>query len=392
MNTSRHRLLVGVLALCACDGGDSEPGIDCPSGSDGRELVADDGSVERWCARADGVMAGPYRSTGPDGVDRVRGRYVNDAADGEWQWLEDGVVVQAGSYRGGVACGTWRDRGDEIELVACDTLGPAVVEAPARDEGELVDGARDGVWKSYLGDGTLVAEVSYVAGVREGAAKTFHDNGERACAGVYRDDLRDGAWTCWHDNGALASNQAWRRGVVSGTWETFDREARPLSVGDYDNGAAQGRWSIWLDIGYFGTLALRAKRSGEIRNGRPEGAWAGVWDQAGQPKESELVYVAGLREGPWKQWWPNGQLGVEGHFFTDLVHGRWKTYSDTGVLSVDEGYTLGVLDGDYADYYDDGAPKSRGRYRSMARVGVWTYWDADGNSRTESCDDWGHCT
>ncbi len=390
MNTSRH-LLVGIVALCACDGGASEAGINCPSGSDGHELVAADGSVERWCARADGVLAGPYRSVGPDGVERVRGGYVDDAAEGPWQWLEAGEVVQSGQYRGGVACGVWRDHEVEITLVACDTLGPAVIERPARDEGELVAGERDGVWKSYLGDGTLVAEVTYDAGQREGAAKTFHDNGEAACAGMYRDDLKDGAWTCWHDNGALAAKQAWHGGIVEGTWETFDREALPVSVGGYINGVAQGAWSIWQDIGYFGTLALRAKRSGMIEDGRAEGTWTGVWDQAGQPKESELVYVAGLRDGPWRQWWPNGQLAVDGHFFTGLMHGRWKTYSDAGQLSVDEGYTLDIRDGDYADFYDDGAPKSQGRYYRGARVGLWTYWDATGNARTESCDNWGYC-
>lgn len=215
----------------------------------------------------------------------------------------------------------------------------------------------------------------------------------RRCEGPLVDGQRNGAWTCWHDNGVLEAHLTYARGQLDGPSETFDRDGLPVAKGNYEDGLAQGAWDVWQEIGYFDTLSLRTKRSGHYVDSRPVGTWTGVWVVDGDPREGELSYVDGQREGPFRQWWPSGPQAVEGAFFQGSQHGRWKNWfdSDPPVVSLDAGFFYGQYDGAFADYYEDGKPKTIGEYRVGTRIGTWHHYDADGVETIETCDDWGHC-
>jgi len=66
------------------------------------------------------------------------------------------------------------------------------------------------------------------------------------------------------------------------------------------------------------------------------------------------------------------------------------SYWDAGNSKIKEKYSyIGAnielnYHGIYESYYEDGKPESRGNYDHGKKINQWTYWDNDGNSKTEN--------
>lgn len=72
-----------------------------------------------------------------------------------------------------------------------------------RMEGKLINGKREGVWKSYYEDGNLWSVGMYVNGKRQGTGVVFYSNGKKYMEGDYKDDVRDGKWFFYNEKGDL---------------------------------------------------------------------------------------------------------------------------------------------------------------------------------------------
>jgi hypothetical protein len=59
--------------------------------------------------------------------------------------------------------------------------------------------------------------------------------------------------------------------------------------------------------------------------------------------KSEGSYVNGIKEGIWKYWCVNGQIGSEGAYINGKMEGLWKTWYETGQLMFEGGYVNGRL-------------------------------------------------
>jgi antitoxin component YwqK of YwqJK toxin-antitoxin module len=139
----------------------------------------------------------------------------------------------------------------------------------------------------------------------------------------------------------------------------------------------------------------------------------------------------GIKNGPYREWWPSGQLKTEttyknGHqhgafasyyengkgyergTLTDgLRTGRWEDHYETGALrSVSEygaggpayRYTLyrqadgtkwvegafkaDLEHGHFIEYYPDGKKTGEGDFFEGKKTGTWTYWETDGSVAT----------
>lgn len=375
-------------------------GETCPSGV--VPEVDPDDPLARGC-RVGGAWDGPYARWHDPGysIKAIDGAFVGGLAHGRWRtWSSSGALSSDGHFEGGLEEGTWRfyrpdgsleQRGELREGLRSGLWKGFHANGTPSHEGAYVDGERDGAWTFRDTAGFLIEAVTYRNGLREGVATEYHAGGAEACAGAYVADVKDGAWTCWHPDGTVAERQSWSAGRADGTWESFDGEGLPLSRGAYQDGVATGQWVFWETFTYFGDQVWRARREGPVVEGRAHGRFVGTWELPGEPKESELDYVDGQREGPWSQWWPSGGVAVLGRFLEGLPHGRWKVFYESGQLQIDQGLFQGIFDGDYREYYESGDPKAEGRYRMGARVGTWTYWDSAGEARIVACDDWGNC-
>jgi len=47
---------------------------------------------------------------------------------------------------------------------------------------------------------------------------------------------------------------------------------------------------------------------------------------------AETTYKEGRRDGPFRDYWSNGQLACEGKYIEDVQEGEWRFYNEDGSL------------------------------------------------------------
>jgi len=94
-----------------------------------------------------------------------------------------------------------------------------------------------------------------------------------------------------------------------------------------------------------------------------------------------------------KEYYKNGQLGLIGTTKSSLVVqkvGLWKAYHKNGQLKKQVSFdNLSGEDGEVKEYFDNGILKMVGQYGPPQgkRIGVWKFYDKDGN--LEKTEDYG---
>lgn len=217
----------------------------------------------------------------------------------------------------------------------------------------------------------------------------------------------------------------WRRGE----WKKFASNGKLVEVSNYDkNGNLDGPWqSFYKDTGAKEIL-------GTYDRGRQVGTWETFFEN-GQLKSSKDHFVMGSKY-PRKEWYPNGQLKLEGaNDHKGKPIGEWKSYRDDGKLvqritygiSGQEGavsgfktyresglleeegywneskqlqgeltayysdgsvarrahYEAGKLNGAYKSFHANGKPSAEGTYLADTKQGLWKEYYDDGKQRSE---------
>ena len=70
-------------------------------------------------------------------------------------------------------------------------------------EGEMVNGKRHGLWKSFYPDGKKWSETTFENGAKTGRTVTFYENGMMRYQGQYTNNERSGVWKFYNEEGAL---------------------------------------------------------------------------------------------------------------------------------------------------------------------------------------------
>lgn len=70
-------------------------------------------------------------------------------------------------------------------------------------EGPLLNGERNGLWKSWYEDGSLWSEGFFENGKREGKSVVYYPNGHKMLEGQYVNNQRTGLWRSWDEDGNL---------------------------------------------------------------------------------------------------------------------------------------------------------------------------------------------
>lgn len=79
-------------------------------------------------------------------------------------------------------------------------------------EGSIdIHGLKEGLWKEYDRDGSLIIEEMYYRGKRHGAYKTYHNNGKLWCYGWFFDDKKHGKFKIFDRNQHLIKTQLFLR-------------------------------------------------------------------------------------------------------------------------------------------------------------------------------------
>jgi antitoxin component YwqK of YwqJK toxin-antitoxin module len=122
--------------------------------------------------------------------------------------------------------------------------------------------------------------------------------------------------------------------------------------------------------------SLAAERAFE--HDQPCGLWR-TWYPDGTPRAEIDHGVPGARVALLNRFWhANGQLAAEGRALDGMREGPWSYWSASGTLERKGAYRAGKRDGPWTLYDERGAPSAEGHYALGERVGVWTLWDAQG--------------
>lgn len=96
-----------------------------------------------------------------------------------------------------------------------------------------------------------------------------------------------------------------------------------------------------------------------------------------------------VREGPYRAYYPDGRLKVEGRFAAGRKTGRWTYWHGNGLAggrgrAREAGeYREGREHGAWTRWHASGIPRETGEYRDGVRAGRWTFWTEIGVKERE---------
>ena len=85
----------------------------------------------------------------------------------------------------------------------------------------------------------------------------------------------------------------------------------------------------FTDVPFTGKVT--GQEQGTFKNGKKEGPWVDYWEN-GQLKMKGDYRDRG-REGPWVSYWENGQLEMKGDYKNGKTEGPWVGYNEDGTVN-----------------------------------------------------------
>lgn len=121
---------------------------------------------------------------------------------------------------------------------------------------------------------------------------------------------------------------------------------------------------------------------GTYREGMRVGQWT-YWHTNGQ-KNRTVTYEGGLPEGNWDVFRPDGTLAERREFKRGLRDGTWIAFDETGEQArIEQQYRAGKPEGTRKEWYASGQLKSSFTFEGGQRHGPATEWAEDGTKRAE---------
>lgn len=215
-----------------------------------------------------------------------------------------------------------------------------------RSEGGRRDQLLEGTWRFYDTKGRLNSTITYMADKKNGPALRYDTVGLVLSEEVYVDDLREGVARYYHPNGTLHKEVPFKNGTEEGRGLEFATDGRVIALLQYGAGLLRKR------------------------------------------EELNRLDEMGLRQGPWKEFHPNGKVKWEGNFVDNQRQGLFKEYDAQGGLKDLVKYDAGVVDlraqeSQVLDikrtYHANGKVASMGSYsRTGSKEGLFRTYDTNG--------------
>lgn len=80
----------------------------------------------------------------------------------------------------------------------------------------------------------------------------------------------------------------------------------------------------------------------------------------------------------YEETYPNGQVKIKGQMNNGQREGQWTSYGQTGGIKSKNTYEQGKLNGPTVVFRDNGMTFYTGTYKDDRQVGVWEFFDAEG--------------
>ncbi len=358
----------------------------------------------------DGKPDGYWKSYYRNGNLKAEGNRKGYALDGPWMFYnEQGDKVVEINYEKGQKNGL-RKTFRENKVVKEETFVDDVLQGYTQEfdlqgrltrETPFVDGREKGEGYEYNTEGRIITLLTYKDGVltkkqginrkddqgqKQSLWMEFFPNRRVKIEGTYVNDLKNGYWKYYQPTGNLIRVEKWVMGVLQ------------------ENAQEVAKVEIRREINpNTGKLSFK----GSYRNGKPEGVHR-EYDDEGNVVASKIydggivlyegiVDDNGMKQGPWKEYYPTGELKAEGMYKDNLKVSKWVYYYIEGNVEQtgnyikgmpdglwvwkylngqtwrEEEYFQGLEDGSSVEYSDSGTVIARGQYIEGFKDGEWFF-------------------
>ncbi len=228
------------------------------------------------------------------------------------------------------------------------------------------NGLKQGLWKYFYTDGTLMEEVTYLNDKKNGFLKRYDENGVLTSIEKYINDvLQEDAPELkeyeirrdYYANGQVKIEGSYFNDKPDGIRREYDEDGNILKGYVFFEGVLSAEGII-------------------DENGKRQGPWKEYYPSGKLMAEGK--YKNSNRVGEWRFYHENGNLEQEGKYTASQIPtGEWLYYHENGELYRVENYLDGELDGEYLEYNDTGKVIVRGEYFEGLETGPWEYYIGD---------------
>ena len=335
------------------------------------QFFHEEGSLASEGCLVNGLPVGVWTNFDVKGNVVSRGERINNQPHGVWQFFEDGMLKEEASFQNGT-----REGAQTIWL-----------QGVMKDSVSWVNGMKEG-WAFRFGlDGQLNMKTPFRKDKREGKAFTYSPEGQ---AHGYR----------WFKNDRLVASEDFNRfdaqGLKTGPWKVFHPSGRVMETGFYEADLKHGVFQFFDARGKLQRV-VTYRHGVEVmpeENDKPHIEVVSILRENGSIQET-VTYVDGVKEGVTRRFDQEGELIGGAVFENDILvaegvttetgkrEGPWKEFWSDGSLRLEGSYTDGKKEGRWLFYHPSGEKEQQGVYLNDMIHGQWTWWYVGGSIHRE---------
>ena len=241
------------------------------------------------------------------------------------------------------------------------------------------DSTLHGTYESFHTNGSLQTFGHYVNGVADSIWVYYYFNGRKRAEGRFKNGVSDGKWTYYYENGKLKSEGILRNDIKQGIWTFFFENGQKKSTGTYVGNKKIGFWNYFYEDESVKAQAYYEDGNGIYKEFYPSGNIR----MEGNNKDEKS-------HGEWQYYFDTGELQAQGNFEEGLRIGEWNYYHKNGIKAATGKFTNGMEDGIWKHYFEDGAVSAEGAMENGFRDGFWKLYYPTGEIKGEGNYDFGN--
>ncbi|MCK9421111.1 MAG: hypothetical protein M0Q38_00760 [Bacteroidales bacterium] len=316
----------------------------------------------------------------------IRENFKNDIKEGYTRYYyPDGKIKQDIPFLKGQEQGFGKEYGSDGTIITLTEYKRGFIVDRLRINRKDGNGRKQGRWYLFYPDGIVQTEGVYKDDKKNGYFKEYAENGDLIKISKYIDDIiqpeaqeiqKLDIRNEYYPNGKVKINAMFRNGIPEGVKRIYDSTGKVEKSFLFQNGNVIGEGIVkddgnrdgpWKDFYPDGNL----KAEGNYDNGKQIGEWK-YYHSNGKIEQTGRFNKQGKLEGSWKWYFDTGQLLREESYHAGLRDGLSTTYDETGKVIEEGEFINGNEDGPWFEQIGD--TYIRGTYRDGLRNGMWTYY------------------
>lgn len=319
--------------------------------------------------------------------------YLNDVKEGvTTSYYKDGKVKETIPFVAGKEQGQGFEYSDPDGLIITLTqYKMGFVEKAEMINRRDKNGWKQGMWKEFYPTGVVKNEVTYTDDKMSGYLKEYSPKGsllnttkyingvlQKNAPELAKLDLKTG----YYESGAVRYTATYRDGVAEGIQTEYAEDGKILNAKIYVDGVLTGE-------GVFDTAGLKQgpwkeyypnnviKSKGNYLNGKRVDDWTFYFSN--EKIEQKGKYdKKGKAQGPWKWYYESGNILREENYRNNLQDGLMTEYSDSGKVITKGEYLDGLKEGPWMLELPE--YKEEGTYKANNRDGEWKHYYTETNT------------